>query len=125
MDTFFSIDTWQWWMFGILLILAEGLIPQTFLLWIGLSAVFTGSITYVKPNLGTLTAILIFILTSGVISSFVRRLGYNTSKNSIRKSAPKAALKPAKTTSQKAKFKVQKKSKILPKKSKSSSKKSK
>jgi membrane protein implicated in regulation of membrane protease activity len=54
MDEFIAwlwdLDYWHWWVLAVLMITIEVLVPSTFLLWPGLSAVAVGGILLVVPD---------------------------------------------------------------------------
>ena len=39
-----SLGPWSWWIFGLLLLAAELLVPGVFLIWIGASAIIVGAL---------------------------------------------------------------------------------
>jgi hypothetical protein len=64
MDEFIAwlwdVTTWHWWALAVLLVAVEVLVPSTFLLWPGLSAMAVGGILLVFPDLDWRLQILAF-----------------------------------------------------------------
>ncbi|MDA8869975.1 NfeD family protein [Rhizobiaceae bacterium] len=50
-DFFYGLGGWTWFVVGLLLLVGEILLPGTFLVWFGLSALIVGTVT-VTPFLG-------------------------------------------------------------------------
>jgi membrane protein implicated in regulation of membrane protease activity len=44
-------DYWNWWLLGLVLIVAEILVPGTFLLWMGIAALCVGGLVFLFPGL--------------------------------------------------------------------------
>lgn len=61
-----TIDYWQWWSLAALLIVAELMVPGTFLVWFGAAAVVTGLIALVWPGLDWAAQVVLFAALSGV-----------------------------------------------------------
>jgi membrane protein implicated in regulation of membrane protease activity len=55
---------WHWWILAVVLIVAEALLPGTFLLWLGIAAGLVGVILLVVPELGWQYQFLIFAAVS-------------------------------------------------------------
>ncbi len=55
-----DITYWHWWALAVLLVAVEVLVPSTFLLWPGLSAVAVGGIVLVFPDLDWRLQLLAF-----------------------------------------------------------------
>ncbi len=49
---YFTPDHWHWLVLGVVLMVAEVVVPGVYLLWVGLAALLTGIVAYVLPNLG-------------------------------------------------------------------------
>lgn len=43
---------WHWWIFGVVLVIIEILVPSTFFLWPGMAALVTGLALLLAPGLG-------------------------------------------------------------------------
>ena len=43
---------WHWLVLGVVLMVAEVVVPGVYLLWVGLAALLTGIVAYVLPDLG-------------------------------------------------------------------------
>lgn len=59
---------WHWWVAGLLLLALEAFFPGAVFLWMGVSALATGVLTWLAPGLGTEWALAIFSVLS--IASF-------------------------------------------------------
>jgi hypothetical protein len=49
MGFFASMGVWNWFILGTLLMIAEALVPGTFMLWLGLAAIAVGALALVIP----------------------------------------------------------------------------
>ncbi len=57
-------DFWHWWILALGLIIAETLLPGTFFLWMGLSAIVLGIDAWLLPALGWESQLILFALLS-------------------------------------------------------------
>jgi len=57
-------DFWHWWILGLLLIIAETLLPGTFFLWMGIAALVLGVVTWLVPLLGWEWQLILFAVLS-------------------------------------------------------------
>ena len=57
-------DFWHWWILALGLIIAETLLPGTFFLWMGLSAIVLGIVAWLLPALGWESQLILFALLS-------------------------------------------------------------
>jgi inner membrane protein len=57
-----EIVFWHWLTLGMVLILAEVVMPGTFLLWPGIAALLTGVLAYLTPSLGWHVHAVVFAL---------------------------------------------------------------
>jgi membrane protein implicated in regulation of membrane protease activity len=62
----FVLDYWHWYILGVALVTIEMLVPTFFALWIGISALLTGTILYFVPSLAWEYQVLIFAILSVV-----------------------------------------------------------
>lgn len=66
----FAMTHWSWLILGLALLVCELLAPFAFFLWLGLSAMVTGAVTYLAPDIGWQGQFLLFSILS-VISSVI------------------------------------------------------
>lgn len=59
-----AIVFWHWWVLGFGLLIAEILLPSTFCLWLGLSALVTGIAAWVMPELHWQIEVVVFAVLS-------------------------------------------------------------
>ena len=85
MEFFTSIDSWHWWGAGILFLILELFAPATFFLWLAVSALLVGCVSWLAPELGWQIEFLLF-----AIFSVVSLVGYRMylSRNPIETDAP-------------------------------------
>ena len=85
MELFASIDSWHWWGAGILFLILELFAPATFFLWLAVSALLVGCISWLAPELSWQIEFLLF-----AIFSVVSLVGYRMylSRNPIETDAP-------------------------------------
>ena len=57
-------DFWHWWILALALIIAETLLPGTFFLWMGISALVLGLVAWLIPTLGWETQLMLFAILS-------------------------------------------------------------
>ncbi len=57
-------DFWHWWILGLLLIIAETLLPGTFFLWMGIAALVLGVVAWLVPLLGWEWQLILFAVLS-------------------------------------------------------------
>lgn len=57
---------WHWWLFAVVLFIVEVILPGTFFLWMGVSALIVGGVVALFPSLGTSLEFIIFALFSVV-----------------------------------------------------------
>ncbi|MGB5201914.1 MAG: NfeD family protein [Sedimenticolaceae bacterium] len=57
-------DFWHWWILGLALIIAETLLPGTYFLWMGVSAVVLGVLAWLFPAMGWEIQLMLFALLS-------------------------------------------------------------
>lgn len=81
----FIIDFWYWWVFAVVLITLEILLPSFFALWLGIAAVITGSVLLLFPAIPWQYQWLMFAMLS-VLSIVLWRRYYV--KNPIATDAP-------------------------------------
>ncbi len=65
MMTFFTeLSHWTWWVLGVILLVLEVLAPTVFFLWLGLSALITGTLLWLMPDLTWTTQLFVFAVLS-------------------------------------------------------------
>ena len=57
-------DFWHWWILALVLIIAETLLPGTFLLWMGISALVLGLLAWLMPAMGWEMQLMLFAILS-------------------------------------------------------------
>ncbi len=57
-------DFWHWWILALVLIIAETLLPGTFLLWMGISALLLGVLAWLMPAMGWEVQLMLFAILS-------------------------------------------------------------
>jgi hypothetical protein len=57
-------DFWHWWILALALIIAETLLPGTFFLWMGISALVLGLVAWLVPTMGWETQLMLFAILS-------------------------------------------------------------
>ena len=57
-------DFWHWWILALALIIAETLLPGTFFLWMGVSALVLGVIAWLIPAMGWEIQLMLFAVLS-------------------------------------------------------------
>lgn len=57
-------DFWHWWILALALIIAETVLPGTFFLWMGVSAVVMGVLAWLIPAVGWETQVMLFAVLS-------------------------------------------------------------
>ncbi|MDP4840559.1 MAG: NfeD family protein [Alphaproteobacteria bacterium] len=57
---------WHWWLFSVVLFIIEVIVPGTFFLWMGVSALIVGALAALFPSMETSVELLIFSLFSVV-----------------------------------------------------------
>ena len=57
-------DFWHWWILGLALIIAETLLPGTFFLWMGVSALILGVLAWIIPAMGWEFQLMLFAVLS-------------------------------------------------------------
>jgi membrane protein implicated in regulation of membrane protease activity len=57
-------DFWHWWILALALIIAETLLPGTFFLWMGVSALVMGVLAWLVPAMGWETQVMLFAVLS-------------------------------------------------------------
>jgi len=57
-------DFWHWWILGLALIIAETLLPGTFFLWMGVSALVLGVLAWMIPAMGWEFQLMLFAVLS-------------------------------------------------------------
>lgn len=57
-------DFWHWWILGLALIIAETLLPGTFFLWMGVSALVLGVLAWIIPAMGWEFQLMLFAVLS-------------------------------------------------------------
>ena len=57
---------WHWWLFAVVLFIIEVILPGTFFLWMGVSAIAVGALAFILPDMATSTEIIIFAILSVV-----------------------------------------------------------
>lgn len=55
-----EIDYWHWLVFGVVLLILEMLLPATFFLWSGVSALVVGVVLAIFPSIGWETQFILF-----------------------------------------------------------------
>tara|TARA_R110002095_G_scaffold194254_5_gene172485 strand:+ start:2527 stop:2973 length:447 start_codon:yes stop_codon:yes gene_type:complete len=72
---------WHWWLFAVVLFIIEIIVPGTFFLWMGVSALFVGVLSAVLPSMDTSFELIIFALFSVISVIAWKRYQYkNPSK---------------------------------------------
>lgn len=64
---------WWWFIAGVILILAEFVVPGVFICFFGVGALLTGAVVWLLPDVTLTTAILLFSFLSVVFLVFCRR----------------------------------------------------
>ena len=59
-------DFWHWWILALGLIIAETLLPGTFFLWMGVSALVLGLLVWLIPSMGWGFQLMLFAILSMV-----------------------------------------------------------
>lgn len=72
MELLNEVTFWHWMILGVVLIIAEALVPGAVLLWMGVAAIATGLVELLLPNLGWQIQCLVFALFSIVSVYFGR-----------------------------------------------------
>ena len=57
-------DFWHWWILALALIIAETLLPGTFFLWMGISALVLGLVAWLIPAMGWEMQLMLFAVLS-------------------------------------------------------------
>ena len=57
-------DFWHWWILALGLIILETLLPGTFFLWMGISAIVLGLLAYLIPAMSWETQLMLFAVLS-------------------------------------------------------------
>lgn len=57
-------DFWHWWILALGLVILETLLPGTFFLWMGISAIVLGLLAYLIPAMGWETQLMLFAILS-------------------------------------------------------------
>ncbi|MCB1787108.1 MAG: NfeD family protein [Chromatiaceae bacterium] len=57
-------DFWHWWILALVLIIAETLLPGTFFLWMGISALLLGVLAWLVPVMGWELQLMLFAILS-------------------------------------------------------------
>ncbi len=57
-------DFWHWWILALALIIAETLLPGTFFLWMGVSALVLGVLAWLIPAMGWEMQLMLFAVLS-------------------------------------------------------------
>lgn len=57
-------DYWHWWILALALIILETLLPGTFFLWMGLSALVLGLVAWLLPTMGWEMQLMLFAILS-------------------------------------------------------------
>jgi len=81
----FIVDFWHWWVFAIVLMTLEIVLPSFFALWLGIAAFFTGLLLLLFPELSWQFQWLVFSVLS-VMSIILWRKYY--AKHPIRTDEP-------------------------------------
>jgi membrane protein implicated in regulation of membrane protease activity len=57
-------DFWHWWILALVLIIAETVLPGTFFLWMGVSALVIGLLAWLAPAMGWEFQLMLFAVLS-------------------------------------------------------------
>ena len=57
-------DFWHWWILALALIIAETVLPGSFLLWMGMSALVLGLLAWLIPGMSWETQVMLFAVLS-------------------------------------------------------------
>lgn len=60
----YTPDFWHWWILALGLIILETVVPGTFFLWMGISALVLGLLAYLIPAMGWETQLMLFAILS-------------------------------------------------------------
>ena len=60
----YTPDFWHWWILALALIIAETVLPGTFFLWMGISALVLGMLAWLIPSMGWETQLMLFAVLS-------------------------------------------------------------
>ncbi len=85
MEYLTDLQSWQWWVAGVIFLILEMLVPGIFFLWLGVSALSIGCLLWVLPDLGWQIQFVLFAILS--VSSLVAYRTYLT-RNPIETDAP-------------------------------------
>ncbi len=80
-DMFVSLGTWNWLIFGFILMALEVLAPGVFLFWLGLAALLVGLVSFVV-HLAWQTQLVLFALFAAAAVPVWRRLARGSSEAS-------------------------------------------
>ena len=72
MQFFTELSHWTWWVLGVILIVLEVFAPTAFFLWMGISALVTGGLLWMMPDMSWTSQLFSFAVLS-VISIVVWR----------------------------------------------------
>lgn len=57
-------DYWHWWILALALVILETVLPGTFFLWMGISALVLGLLTWLIPTMGWEMQLMLFAVLS-------------------------------------------------------------
>lgn len=83
-DMIVSLGLWSWWIFGLILLLAELFLPGVFLIWIGAAAIVLGLLSLVLWDTafwGWQVQLLLFAVLSVVFALIGRRYYANRNQS--------------------------------------------
>ena len=64
MEFFTTLSHWTWWVLGVVLIVLEVFAPTAFFLWMGISALVTGGLLWMMPDMNWTSQLFIFSVLS-------------------------------------------------------------
>ena len=89
-EMFSTLGTWNWLIFGIILMALELLAPGVFLFWLGLAALLVGLLSF-AINPSWQTQILMFAIFAACAVPLWRRIALSGKKASAEQSVPQQA----------------------------------
>ncbi len=72
MELLNDVTFWHWMILGVVLVIAEALVPGAVLVWLGVAAIVTGLVELLIPNMGWQIQFLVFSVLS-IVSVYAGR----------------------------------------------------
>lgn len=87
----FVLEPWHWFVFGILLILSELILPAFAALWFGVSAIIVGLIYWLFPDMSMTAQLIIWVILSIICTlswfKFIKPLSTDKTKAGLSREA--------------------------------------